>query len=108
MALAYPDPLDDEGNINVHETGALAGLGFSIRENGRVIDASAMPLFFEVPEVAFRKALAAHPTDAKARWLSLTKAECAGIPLAGAKYVIFDETGGQPVDLMKGEFRRYR
>jgi hypothetical protein len=109
MATPYPEPIDDEGNINVHADGAFPGAPFMIRENGAVIDASAIPLYFEIPSIGFRRVLSAHPTDAKARLIpALTKAECANVPMTGAPWVIFDETSGQAIDVFGARFNRYR
>ena len=108
MTTPYPEPLDDDGNINVHALGSFAGAPFAVREDGRIVDISATPLFFEIPVINFRRAFAPHPTDAKARWFPpMTKAECAAVPMDGAAYVIFDETGGGRADLFGALFMRY-
>jgi hypothetical protein len=109
MALSYPEPLDDEGNIHIHVGGAFAGHPFAMRHaGGKVIDISGTPLFFEVPAAGLRKALTAHPSDPKARWIpALTKAECASIP-EGAAYVIFNEESGQPIPEFGAKVKKYQ
>lgn len=107
MAIQYPEPLGDDGNIHIHAAGSFVGAPFMMREAGKVIDISVMPLFFEIPAINFRRAFTAHPTDAKARWMpAMTKAECANIA-DGMAYIIFDESSGQPVDIFGGKVRRY-
>ncbi len=105
---SYPEPLDDDGTINVHAEAGLAGIPIRLRENGRVIDISATPIWFEVSAVSFAKLLAAHPTVATDRQLSLTAAEAAAIP-DGARWVLLDKTApATPVELMFGRVRKYQ
>jgi hypothetical protein len=108
MSTAYPEPLDDDGNLWIHADGAFAGAPFMMRDAGRVIDLSQSALFLEITAAGVRKAFAVHPSDSKARWLpALTQAECA--PIAdGAAYVIWDETGGGRIDLFGAKVRRYQ
>ncbi len=109
MAKPYPDPIDLDGNINVHMLGGFGGAPVQIREGGRVINISALLLFFEIPQIGFRRALGSHPTDSMARMLpKMTAAECAAIPESGANYIIWDETGGERLDLWGGRFQRYQ
>ncbi len=108
MTTTYPDVIDDDGTLAIHSDGAFAGAPVFVREGGVIADLSGTPLFFEIPALGFRRALAVHPTDTKGRWIpALTKAECAPIP-DGARWVIFDESSGQPVDLFGASIRRYR
>jgi hypothetical protein len=108
MAIHYPDVIEEDGSLAIHSDGAFAGAPLFVREGGVITDLSTTPLFFEIPAIGFRRVLAAHPTDTKGRWIpALTKAECASIP-NGAKWVIFDESSGQPVDLYGATIRRYR
>jgi hypothetical protein len=109
MPLNYPEPMDDEGNIYIHVHGAFAGHPFAMRQaGGKVIDISATPLFFEVPATGFRRALALHPSDPKARWIpALTKAECSLIP-HGSTYIIFNEESGQPIPEFGAIIRKHQ
>lgn len=108
MTNPYPDVIDDEGTLAIHADGAFAGAPVFIREGGVIADLAAVPLYFEIPAIGFRRALSTHPTDPKGRMIpALTKAECAAIA-DGMRWVIFDETSGQPIDLFGSTFRRYR
>jgi hypothetical protein len=107
MATPYPEALDDQGNIHIRLDGSFAGAPFLMRDAGRVIDISGTPLFFEIPALGFRRAFATHPADAKARWFpALTKVECDAIS-DGMAYVIWDESGGNRLDVFGAKIRRY-
>jgi hypothetical protein len=106
MATPYPEPLDDEGNLWIHEQGSFAGAPFLMRDAGKIIDISGTPLFFEVAGI--RKAFTAHPTDAKGRWFpALTVLECESIP-DGARYVIWDESDGGKIPVFGAKLRRFQ
>ena len=111
MSDSYPAPIEQDGQdivINVHEDGALALVPITLRDAGKIIDASALAVSFRVKAINFTKALGVSPGDARGRGLSLTKAECAAIP-DGARWAIFDDTdAASPVDQGKGLFRKYR
>lgn len=105
----YPELIDDDLTINVHKLGGFPGLPFAIREGGGEADISATPIYFEIPSIAFRRALDPHPTNPRRRMLpKMTPAECAAVPADGALYVVWDESDATcKVDLISGRFERY-
>ena len=105
----YPELIDDERTIRIRIGSGFPGLPFSIRDNGASPEIAAAALFFEIPSIDFRRALAAHPGDARKRMLpKMTRTECEAIPAAGVAYVVWDETdANHRVDLFGGRIERY-
>ena len=106
--VTLPPLVNDQGNINVHihEGGVIPIL---LQDNdGNELDASSLPLFFEIVSVHphFRKALDPDPNNPEGRLLSLSPEELVNIP-HGASFCLADESGPIPVHRWEGRiFKR--
>jgi hypothetical protein len=111
MSLSAPEPIDDDGVINVHARGSFIGANFEVNETdaatGALINLRDVPLYFEIDAIALRKSLPLNPQDPNGRLMpDLSVAELATLSNE-ARWEVWDESGGHRTVIMHGKIRKY-